>query len=90
MEQQHNDNKVMRGALAAAGDRGKTRWVITAWEPLHRTWANAKCPCLHSDPVFPDTQPGKTSVVRGWLGFYEGRDIEAELKRLEVAKPWLN
>jgi hypothetical protein len=30
----------------------------------------------------PDCPPGATRKVRGWLSFFEGRDIEAELQRL--------
>lgn len=61
------------------------RWVITAWEPCHRPWGNAKCPCLHSDPKFPDCDPGETVRLKGWLSFYEGADVEAEFKRIEAA-----
>jgi hypothetical protein len=50
-----------------------------------RTWANAPCPCLHSDPKFPDCEPGKTVRVSGWLSFYEGKDVEAEMRRLRKA-----
>ena len=59
------------------------RWVISAWSPLHRTWANPPCPCLHSDPKFPDCKPGQTQRLRGWLSFYEGSDIRTELSRIE-------
>jgi hypothetical protein len=57
------------------------RWIITAWEPCQRAWANPPCPCLHSDPQFPDCAPGKTVHLRGWLSFYEGKDIDGEIKR---------
>ena len=49
-------------------------WIITAWEPCHRPWGNPKVPYLHSDPRFPDCEPGETQTVRGWLSFYEGDD----------------
>ena len=39
-------------------------------------------PCLHADPVVPDCPPGEFRAVRGWVSFYEGTDIGAELKRL--------
>jgi len=37
---------------------------------------------MHSDPQFPDCKPGETKRMKGWLSFYEGDDIEAELKRI--------
>jgi hypothetical protein len=41
---------------------------------------------MHADPVVEDCLLGQTKSVRGWLSFYEGADIDAELKRLkEVA-----
>lgn len=79
---QTNDNKVLNAPFAAARSRDGKKWVISAWVPNHRTWANAPVPCLHSDPRFPDTKPGETSVLRGWLSFYEGEDIEGELRRI--------
>jgi hypothetical protein len=42
-------------------------------------------PCLHSDPKFPDCKPGETAALHGWMSFYEGNDIDAELKRIEGA-----
>jgi hypothetical protein len=39
-------------------------------------------PCLHSDPKFPDCLPGETKRLRGWLSFYEGREINREFERL--------
>ncbi|MGE3803570.1 MAG: CehA/McbA family metallohydrolase [Gemmataceae bacterium] len=83
-EQQDNDNKVMQSPYAAARSATGKRWIITAWEPIHRTWANAKCPCLHADPRFPDCDPGQTVRVKGYLWFFEGEDVEAEFKRLDA------
>jgi len=81
--QQTNDNKVFTNPyVACRSDDGK-RWIITAWEGCHRPWGNAKCPCFHSDPKFPDLEPGETKRLRGWLSFYEGTDINAEFKRIE-------
>jgi hypothetical protein len=56
---------------------------VSGWDPIHRAWGNMRCPCLHSDPKFPDCNPGETRYLRGWLSFYEGPDINAELKRIE-------
>ncbi|MEQ2010515.1 MAG: hypothetical protein ABMA26_27325, partial [Limisphaerales bacterium] len=80
---QSNDNKVLaKPYIAARSDDGQ-RWVITAWEPNHRPWTNPPCPCIHSDPKFPDCKPGETQRVRGWLSFYEGADVQSEFKRLD-------
>lgn len=80
-----NENKLLDGEpYAVCRDRDGERWVITAWERCQRAWANARCPCLHSDPQFADCPPGQTVRIRGWLSFYQGTDIEAELKRIEA------
>jgi hypothetical protein len=81
--EQSNRNKRLAAPYAAVHDAGGTRWIITAWKPNHRTWGNDKCPCLHSDPKFPDCVPGQTQTLRGWLSFYEGNDIDAEIQRIE-------
>ena len=83
-EDQTVDNKVFAAPYAARKARDADRWVITAWVPNHRTWSNAKCPCLHSDPKFDDCPPGETQRLRGWLSFYEGTDIAGEFKRLDA------
>lgn len=85
---QTNENKLFRAPYVACHDESGTRWVITAWVPNHRSWGNQRCPCLHSDPKFPDCPPGETRTLRGWLSFYEGTDIEGELKRLESLAWW--
>jgi hypothetical protein len=80
---QTNTNKVFaKPYVACKSDEGK-RWVITAWDPCDRVWANAPVPCLHSDPKFPDCPPGETRRLRGWLSFYEGADIHGEFRRIE-------
>ena len=81
-ELQSNDNKVFQPPFAAARDTSGRRWIITAWDGCKRAWGNAPCPCLHSDPRVPDCPPGESRSVRGWASFYEGPDIQAELKRL--------
>ncbi|MEZ6134215.1 MAG: hypothetical protein R3C53_04800 [Pirellulaceae bacterium] len=81
---QSNDNKVFRDGYAIAKSDLADRWVISAWDPVHQAWGNDQCPCLHSDPKFPDCQPGETQWLRGWLSFYEGADIDAEIKRIEA------
>jgi hypothetical protein len=83
-EQQTNDNKLFRQPYVACHNADKTRWIITAWEPNQRTWGNPPCPCLHSDPKFPDCEPGKSVHLRGWLSFYQGTQIDAELERIAM------
>lgn len=85
-EQQTNDNKKFADGYALARSADGTRWIISGWDPVHRAWGNAPCPCLHSDPRFPDCAPGETQNLRGWLSFYQGEDIDAELKRIEAAE----
>jgi hypothetical protein len=76
-------NKIFRLPYAVAHSDNRLRWIITAWAPCDRCWANEKVPCLHADPKFPDCPPGETVRLRGWLSFYEGADIDGELKRIE-------
>jgi hypothetical protein len=83
-QQQTNDNKVFSGPYAACRSDDRRRWVIAAWHPANRTWANPRCPCLHPDPKFPDCEPGATKRLKGWLSFYEGEDIEGEFRRIEA------
>lgn len=81
--EQTNDNKLFRGSLAACRNGAGDRWVILGFEPNHRSWGNQDCPCLHSDPIFPDCPAGQTQYIDGRLSFYQGTDIDAELKRIE-------
>jgi peptidoglycan/xylan/chitin deacetylase (PgdA/CDA1 family) len=83
-----NDNKLFRAPFVACRNAAGDHWIITAWESCQRAWGNAPCPCMHSDPQFPDCAPGETQRLRGWLSFYQGTDIEAELKRIELTG-WL-
>lgn len=83
-EQQTNENKVLEKPYTAAKSKSGDKWVISAWEPCHRAWGNPPCPCLHSDPKFPDCAPAETKRLRGWLSFYEGADIQAEFKRIDA------
>lgn len=81
-EAQTNSNKIFQQPFVAVRSQEGNRWIITAWEPCQRTWANPPVPCLHSDPQFPDCPPGETKRVRGWLSFYEGKEIEKEFARI--------
>ena len=79
-----NDNKILSKPYGACRSSDGRRWVISAWEPCDRLWANAPVPCLHSDPKFPDCLPGETKVLKGWLSFYQGVDIIGEFNRIEA------
>jgi hypothetical protein len=78
-----NANKVFAKPYVACKSESGDRWIISAWEPCHRPWANPPVPCLHSDPKLPDCAPGETQRVHGWLSFYQGTNIQAEFKRIE-------
>jgi hypothetical protein len=83
-EAQTNDNKVFKKPYVAARNKAGDQWIIAAWEPCDRAWGNAPCPCLHSDPKFPDCAPGETKRLQGWLSFFEGTDIDQEFRRIDA------
>ena len=78
-----SDNKLIRSPFVACHNADKSHWIITAWQNCIRPWANPHCPCMHSDPQFPDCPPGETRQLKGVVSFYVGTDIDAALKRLE-------
>ncbi len=82
--EQTNKNKVFTNPYVACWSTDGKRWIITAWENCNRPWGNEQCPCFHSDPKFPDLEPGQKHRLRGWLSFYEGNDIQAEFTRIEA------
>ena len=77
-----SENKIFRSPFVACRNAAGNRWIITAWENCRRAWGNAPCPCMHSDPQFADCGPGETQRLHGWLSFYEGTQIDAELQRI--------
>lgn len=82
---QTDENKRFIEDYALCRNESGNRWVITAWRPHHRNWANAEVPCIHSDPKWNDCLPGKTQVAYGWLSFFEGKEeeLETEIERIE-------
>jgi hypothetical protein len=80
---QTNANKVFSKPYAACRSDDGRHWVITGWERCDRPWGNAPVPCLHADPKFPDCAPGEIRRLHGWLSFYEGTNLVAELTRLD-------
>jgi hypothetical protein len=83
---QTKDNKVLlaKEAVAAARSADGRRWIATAFE-RGRTWQNPPCPCIHSDPSFPDLAPGGEATSRGRVFWHEGTDFEAEVARRVAA-----
>ncbi len=71
---QTKDNKrhLPEAVCAARSDDGR-RWIAVQFERA-KTWDNPPCPCIHSDPTFPDLAPGEEAVVRGRLWVHDGAD----------------
>ncbi len=69
------ENKVFRPPVAAVRSDSGDRWILTAWERSALCWGNTRCPCMHSDPIFPDCEPGETVELRGRLWFHQGESI---------------
>lgn len=82
-EERTSENKLIREPYVACRNANSNRWVITAWQSCARGWANPPCPCIHSDPTFPEILPGQTQALAGWISFYEGTEIENELQRIQ-------
>ena len=80
-------NKVIDDNWVACRDSDGQRWIITGWEPLHRTWENPPVPCVHADPSFPDCPPGKTVEANGIITFYNGTDIRQQIEKLKALLP---
>ena len=75
-----SENKIFEPPVAAVRSENGSRWILTAWERSGRCWGNVRCPCLHSDPVFPDCDPGATVRLRGRLWFHQGDSIESAVE----------
>ncbi len=88
-DRQTNSNKNFLGPYIACCSSHHDRWIIAAWAPKGRVWANPCCPCLHSDPKFDDCRPGQTQRIWGRISFFQGTDIENEFRRIE-ATGWQN
>lgn len=73
--QQEPLETVVRKPYIAVRGAGGNRWLVTSWTPCQRVWANPPVPCIHSDPIFPDCEPGETVTVDGELRFYEGPNV---------------
>lgn len=82
-ERQTMDTKHARPPYSACVTEDGKRWVVTAWEECHRAWANPPCPCIHSDPAFPDCPPGETVRARGVVAFVEADDLDSAIAEVE-------
>jgi hypothetical protein len=78
---QATDNKLFQSPVAAVKSESGRRWILIAWDRGGRAWGNVKVPCLHVDPVLPDCPPGERVQLRGRLWFYEGDQVEAQMKQ---------
>ena len=61
---QTNENKIFGARAVGVRSSAESRWILTEWDRCGRTWGNALCPCLHSDPVLPDCAPGRSGSPR--------------------------
>lgn len=66
---QTNENKKLTAPKAVVRSADGSRWIATEWEDCQRVWGNERCPCMHSDPRFPDCPPGETVRRKGRLWF---------------------
>jgi hypothetical protein len=89
--EQTNELTALQSPYSARRSRQRpNRWLVTAWDGCHRAWANPECPCIHSDPSFPDCLPGQTVRARGVIAFVEAEDLQSALEsvgRLNWAGP---
>jgi len=77
-DEQTNDNKVLINQIAAARSQGGDRWILSQWDQLRRTWGNARCPCLHYDPILDPCDAGKTVSVKGKIQFHQGDSLQTK------------
>ncbi len=78
-----DENIVLEKPFVARRSNSGQQWIITAWTPCLKVWENPPCPCLHSDPQFPDCPPGESRELKGWFSFYEGDNVKKEIARIQ-------
>jgi peptidoglycan/xylan/chitin deacetylase (PgdA/CDA1 family) len=88
-KQKNDKNIVLEKPFVARRSNSSQQWIITAWTPCMKVWENPPCPCLHSDPQFPDCPPGESRELKGWFSFYEGDDVKKEIARIQ-SLGWLS
>lgn len=77
--------QVVAPPFVALRSQNADRWIITAWKPNQRVWTNPPVPCFHSDPIFPDCDPGQSVSITGGLWFYEGPDVQQRIDELNAS-----
>jgi len=77
---QSSDNKIYEKPWAAAKSVSGEQWIATRWDQCGRVWGNPQCPCIHSDPIFPDCAPGESVKVTGRVEFHTGKSIAERLR----------
>ena len=65
-------------AVRSAGE--PQRWLAVIWRPSRMVFSNCSIPCIHSDPLPSDCQPGEVISNEGLIIFHEG-DFESLLQR---------
>lgn len=81
--EQNQERKTYAKPLAMVKAAAANRFILLAFDRCGRAWGNPPCPCLHSDPVLPDAAPGQRVSVRGRVRFYEGTEVEPEIRRIQ-------
>lgn len=83
-QEQSNDWTTLQPPYAVRRSQtNPNQWLVTAWDDCHRAWANPECPCIHSDPVFPDCLPGQTVTARGVIAFVEADDLRSAIESVQ-------
>jgi hypothetical protein len=83
-EKQSAATATIRAPYVAARSADGAKWAILAWDAADRTWCDTRLLGIRSDPTFPDCPPHGTVKVQGWFSFYQGTDIDGELKRIDT------
>lgn len=79
---QTNDNKTFNKPFATVRNESQNRFLLFAWDRSQRTWGNTHCPCLHSDPQFPDCPPDQKVSLKGILKFQTTKHIDQDINTL--------
>ena len=80
--EQNQERKQYEKPLVVVRAQEGDRFLLLGFTHCIRTWGGEKCPCVHSDPVFPDAAPGQRVTVQGRLRFHTGPDVAAAKQRL--------
>ncbi len=79
---QTNKNKLRIGRFVVCRSKNEKKRIAMTWEK-GKLWFNPQVPCMHSDPIFPEVESGKTVKTRGYIFIYTGTDIQTEITRWE-------